>query len=346
MKIAYIGPAEGTSLHRANALRRLSHQVTIIDPWAWLGKSKWMSRWLYNTGGAGVGLLINHRIQSEVKGTCPDLIWVTQGEFLDQNCLRLLRNIGKPIVNRINDDPFGDRDKRRFAHFLKALPFYDLIMVPREVNVTEAKKRGARQVMRFWMTADEMAHSPRELMQEEKLFYASEVAFIGTWMPERGIFLADLIDRGIPLSIWGDNWQKARDWLKLKPYWLGPGLRDDKSYSAAILSAKICLGLLSKGNRDLYTSRSIEIPALGGLFCAERTTEHLEMYEEGKEAVFWTGVDECAEICKELLANDARRMEIASKGHERALRNNLFNEPVLASIIETVMRQNQTENVQ
>ncbi len=56
MKIVYIGPAYGTSLHRARALERLGHQVNIIDPWSWLGQSKWVSRWLYHAGGWGVGL--------------------------------------------------------------------------------------------------------------------------------------------------------------------------------------------------------------------------------------------------------------------------------------------------
>lgn len=340
MKIAYIGQANGTSLQRAKALERLGHQVTIISPWAWLGKSKWISRWLFHTGGIGVGLLINKRLHSEVMRVFSDLIWINQGEFLDQNCLNLLRDTGVPIINYINDDPFGSRDKKRFTHFLQAIPLYDLIAVPREVNVVEAKKLGSRKVIRIWMSADEMAHSPRMPTQEEKLIYASEVAFIGTWMPERGPFLAELINRDIPLSIWGDNWRKAREWSVLKPYWRGSGLRDNKSYSDAILSAKICLGLLSKDNRDLHTTRSIEIPAIGGLLCAERSAEHLQLYDEGVEAVFWSNASECAEICKKLLVDEKRRIDMARKGHERALCNNLFNETVLASIIEIIEGQN------
>jgi spore maturation protein CgeB len=125
----------------------------------------------------------------------------------------------------------------------------------------------------------------------------------------------------------------------LKPYWRGPGLTNDMSYSAAILAAKICLGLLSKRNRDLHTERSLEIPAMGGLLCAQRTSEHLALYEEGVDAVFWNDAAECAEICKDLLADEKRRREISRRGHERALRNNYFNQPVLASILEAAMAE-------
>ena len=337
LKIAYIGPAYGTSLHRARALQRLGHQVTVIDPWSWLGKTKWVSRWLFHAGGIGNGLLINQRLFRETNRTFPDLIWVNQGEFLGPNCVNLLRTIGVPIINYVNDDPFGRRDKMRFYNFRKSVPFYDFLVLPRETNIKEAKEVGAKEVIRKWFCADEIAHAPRKVSREEKINYTSQVVFIGTWMPERGPFMTELLRRGIPISIWGDRWQKAQEWVILKPFWRNPGLTDDKTYSAAILGAKICLGLVSKGNRDFHTQRSIEIPSLGGLLCAERTSEHLTLYEEGMEAVFWNDADECAEICKGLLANEEQRLEIARKGHERAIKNNLFNEPVLASIIKTVM---------
>jgi len=60
--------------------------------------------------------------------------------------------------------------------------------VVRAQNVQEVLAAGARRATRVWMSAD--------------------VAFIGTWMPERGPLIAHLIERGAPLSISGDRWQK------------------------------------------------------------------------------------------------------------------------------------------
>lgn len=129
------------------------------------------------------------------------------------------------------------------------------------------------------------------------------------------------------------NW-----WSLPLTHWRGPGIYHDDSYAAAIQSAKICLGLLSKGNRDLHTNRSIEIPCLGGLLCAERTSEHLALYEEGRDAIFWRDAEECAALCHRLLADEPLRREIAGRGHERARRNNHYNEPMLAALIERAMR--------
>jgi hypothetical protein len=90
MRIAFIGPARGTSLHRARALERLGHTVTIIDPWQWLSQSKWVGRWLHRTGGVGVGLYIDRRLFAAVTAAQPELIFVNQGEFLGPNQLRRL----------------------------------------------------------------------------------------------------------------------------------------------------------------------------------------------------------------------------------------------------------------
>jgi spore maturation protein CgeB len=334
MNITYIGHAHGSSLHRIKAFERLGHNISVIDPWNWLGNSKFITYWIYYGGGIGFWMLLDNRLIYEVQKSRPDIIWVNQGEFLGPNCIKLLRSLNVPIVNQISDDPFGGRDKNRFFQFKKALPFYDLLVVRRKINISEAKSYGARHVVFKWLSADEIAHAPRILTYNEQQNFCSQVAFIGTWMPERGKFMTELIEREIPVSIWGSRWTKAPEWKQIKPHWRGPSMYDDESYSAVILASRICLGLLSKGNRDLHTRRSIEIPSLGSLLCGERTSEHQTLYKENTEAVFWSNSEECANICKELLADEKLRTEIANMGHERAIQNNLFNEPILESILK------------
>lgn len=339
MRIAYVGPAWGTSLQRVNALRRLGHSVVVIDPWSWLGKSVWTARWLHHTGGAGVGLLINRRLFTRVGQAQPELIWINQGEFLTKGLISGLRQLRVPVVNYTNDNPFVPSARQRFRHYRLALPYYSLLAVVRAESAADARGAGCPHVRRIWQTADEHTHRPRTLIAEMRARYASDVVFVGTWFPERGPFMAELIRLGVPLAIYGNRWQKAREWPVIKPYWRGAGLYSDDDYAAALLSAKICLCLLSKGNRDLHTRRSIEIPSLGALLCAERTMEHQQLYKEGTEAVFWSSPEECAEVCRDLLADEPKRLSIARGGHERALRNNLFNEPVMASIINAAMER-------
>ena len=185
------------------------------------------------------------------------------------------------------------------------------------------------------MTADEVQHAPRPMSENEVATWGCEVLFIGTWMPERGPLLAKLLSLGVPLSVRGSHWQRAPEWpLLAQAYVGGPVFGDD--YARAIQGARVSLGLLSKGNRDLHTTRSLEIPALGGLLCAQRTSEHVAMYDDGHEAVFWSDLEECAHRCKQLLADEPHRKAIAAAGSSRVRRNGHFNEPMLRSVIEAL----------
>ena len=220
--------------------------------------------------------------------------------------------------------------KRPKAQFHSA---YNLVAVVREENIAEAQALKARKVIRVYHSADEAAHAPRELTAEVHARWESEVVFVGTYFPECGPFMAQLVRRGVPLTIYGNQWQKAKEWSVLQQAWKGPGTTQDDDYAKAIQCAKVSLGLLSKGNRDLHTTRSLEVPSLGAVFCAERTTEHQHLYCEGEEAIFWSDAEECSDACLKLLANDNLRREMARRGRERCLRNGTMNEQVMARII-------------
>ena len=64
---------------------------------------------------------------------------------------------------------------------------------------------------------------------------------MGTAFPERGQFFAELIRHGIPLSIYGNRWEKLKEWNAIRPYWKGAALDERYTYAAAIMSTKVNL---------------------------------------------------------------------------------------------------------
>lgn len=335
LAILYLGVESGTCLDRANALRRLGHDVTAVHVRAMLPTSPWVDRIVWRFGAAAFMPWIRHALAERLRGLTFDLAYVDNGDCLDASALAVLRRHAGALVSYTIDDPFGQRDGRRFAAFRSAVPHYDLVVVVREPNVAEAHALGARRVLRVQMTADEIQHAPRSMGAADLRTWGSQVLFLGTWMPERGPFLARLLRLGVPLAIRGARWQRAPEWPELMPACLGgPVYGDD--YARAIQGARVNLGLLSKGNRDEHTTRSLEIPALGALLCAERTAEHRAMYREGEEAVFWSDADECAAVCMAMLADEPRRRAIAAAGQRRVQADRHFNEPMLQSALDAL----------
>lgn len=333
--ILYIGSNSGTSRHRALCLRRIGHNVEILNPRSFLPSSQPMDFWTHHTGALWVGTFVRSRILKTIRSREFDLVWVDAGEVICPELVRDLKKQARFILNYNVDDPYGGRDGKKWRLYLRSVPFYDLVAVVRDCNIAEAYKAGATDVIRVHRSSDEVAHAPRQLSPSDRANWESDVAFIGTWMPERGPFLTRLVERGVRLSIWGDRWSKAEQWPILRPHWRGAGLDHDSGddYARAVQCARVCIGLVSKGNRDTCTQRSFEIPQLGSVLCAERTSEHLALYTENVEAVFWSDPDECAEKCKQLLAEDPWRRQVARNGQLRAARNGTSNEAIMSQII-------------
>ena len=88
---------------------------------------------------------------------------------------------------------------------------------------------------------------------------------------------------------------------------------------AAIASSRISLGFVREICPDQHTTRTFEIPAIGGFMLADRTDEHSEFFEEGKEAEFFGSDAEYADKLKYYLAHEEERDRIAKAGHERCL---------------------------
>lgn len=343
--ILYIGNSSAgtTSAHRANALRRLGHTVVVIDPYLMCRDSidsPWMGALHFRSGYR----LLQSQIQQWITRLLPkfhdfNIAWIDNGELLGADCVRLLGKAGLLTVLYNHDDPTGTRDGRRFDSLLKALPFYDICAVVRQKNVVEYKARGAKHVVKILMSYDEVMHMPFQHADQIAPSFRSDVVFIGTWMRGEGRdqFLMELVKKGIPVAIWGQRWEKSPLWNQLKAFHRGENL-SGRDYVAAIQGAKVCLGMLSKGNRDLHTTRTMEIPFAGGVLCAERTSEHTELYVEGIEAVFWRDAEECARQCRRLLGDDSWRESVRMAGMARVRAARRGHEDMCQLIVEAALQ--------
>jgi spore maturation protein CgeB len=110
-----------------------------------------------------------------------------------------------------------------------------------------------------------------------------------------------------------------------------------QAYVETLGGARIGIGLLSKLCQDQFTTRSFEIPAAGALLLAERTEDHLALFEEDKEAVFFSTTHELRQKLRHYLANDTERAAIAERGRQKALACYQWSD-VLAPALQEIER--------
>jgi spore maturation protein CgeB len=236
------------------------------------------------------------------------------------------------IVGFSGDDMMQRYNQSR--QWRQHLPLYDVFFSTKTYNVPELMALGCRRVEFVDNSYDPATHRPLELTAAERARFACDVGFVGQWEAARFRSIRALIDAGFPVRVWGPDWDQFRakiPGLDVADAWLS-GLE----YARAVNATRINLGFLRKSNRDLQTTRSVEIPACQAFMLAERTDEHAKLFQEGVEAEFFGSDEELITKVRYYLAHEAERVAIAERGLERCRRSGYSNHDHLRAMIAIV----------
>lgn len=330
----------------ARALRSLGHKV-IEFPWHQYFErsspipsllSRAQNKYLL---GPSVDRL-NRQLARCAREARPDIIFIYRGTHVYARTLQQMRrdNPNAVIVGYNNDDPFSPAYPRWvWRHFLAGIPEYDIVFAYRQHNVEDFKRAGARRahLLMPWFT--ESLHQPMSLDAREREQFEADVSFIGHFEPdERVDYLRALAHAGVSLKIWGpcEGWTDAlrgipelRDQIPVVPV-RGP------DYVRALCGSKIALAFFSRLNRDVYTRRTVEIPATRTFMLSVYSHQAEKMFTEGEEACYFRTADELVAKAKYYLANPTERLRIAQQGYERAHRDGHESIERMRQMVETV----------
>lgn len=340
MKIVYVGPLwyGATCLQRMQALRQLGHQILPVDtePEDVRRKSQ---RFIYRVKRKFLGpsdlAKANQNLIQLLKKHNVDVLWLDKALTIRPETLNIIRQRSPQtiIVGYSPDDMMTKYNQRQ--NFLKGISLYDIYFTTKSFNVNELLELGCPKVVFVGNAYDPKLHQPVTVTNEDRLKLGGKVGFIGTYEKERAEQLLYLAENGVSVRVWGPNWRKNR-----RPF--HPNLRIEgkalwgDGYVKAICSFGINLAFLCKINRDLQTTRSIEIPACGAFMLAERTCEHLELFEEGKEAEFFSTKKELLEKVRYYLAHEEERKRIANAGRNRCLKSGYSYRDRLSEMISII----------
>lgn len=336
LKILYVGTLSpyDSALYRSWALERLGQQVVLLDATS-QSRGGFLSKVEFRlSAGPGVWQF-NRDVLMAAEQHRPDVMWGDKLLYMQPATLKKLRAMGIALVNYTIDNPFGPRRDPGWRLYMKCIPLYDLHVVQRDQNVLDYLARGARDVLKI-QTAYEPTLQfppPPEWSDADR---DRGVSFIGTPYDHRAEFLTSLWrDHGLPVTISGAErlWRQA-----LQPdafaALFGGGELFLKEYRDGIWRSKINLSFLTHSNRDEFAHKSFEIAGCGSFLLAERSQGHSDRFFEGEEAIFFDGLEDCADMCRRFLPDEAGRERIARAGHRRAFRCGYGNDVQVGAILE------------
>lgn len=344
MKILFIGQlGEGqTTQMRMEVLRQIGHSIIPLNSGAGWNKCGWTVRQIQQKTNSGpIIRQLNQALLQLADQHKPDLMWGEKQEYLQPATLKQLSRNGIKLLH-FTPDPYFTLSWKRTKLMDACMPLFDYIVTCKRYEL-EAYRKICKQVIYMPLGYATTVHrpiSPRN--SQERTRFNSDVGFLGGWEPRRETLLDAITQTGCKLKIWGYAWDHLIDgkWSPRRTIRLrmlagqdafhihknerlaaalqGNEVYGDK-YAYALSGARISVGFLRHVCPDQHTTRTFEIPACGSMMIADRTDEHQEFFEEGKEAEFFSTQEELVDKTKFYLQNESLRETIALNGYQRCL---------------------------
>jgi spore maturation protein CgeB len=314
-----------TALMRLSALKKIFHLVIELDSTCNTRSlfSRCVDKFLPLFGNGIDYIGLNSRLLdafNEIESNDNIYLWLDKSLTISPDTLANLKKRFRYLkIVGYSPDDMG-RVGNQSHKFLRSSHLYDIFITTKSFNVDELGEGGFKKVIFVNNGYDPSLHVPFFNEQIEiNALKIYDVTFIGAWEDDRVLSMMMLRDAGINVEFfcWGSHPKffniKKLDGIKIHPPVWG------REYVEVIQRSRINLGFLRKINRDLQTTRSIEIPACGSFMIAERTSEHQALFLEGKEAEFFSNNSELLLKVKYFLANSLEREHIAKSGYERCI---------------------------
>lgn len=336
MRILYIGQLwnGSTALERMKTLNSLGYETVAFDVSPFAADASRLLQsvaWRFNAGP--VVSKINRAIWREADGLQGVThIWVDKGVWVYPDTIQYLKE--RTGARAIHYTPDSQIVSQRSRHFMASIPLYDALVTTKEWEVDAYKAAGAKRVMLTYQGYDSR-FSPRTVGESELAAFGSDVCFVGHTQPHYAEKLKALSSLNIRLRIWGDAWPRYAE----RNFWaqgiVAKGLWGE-NYPVALACTKIGLGLIGKHIPETSTTRTFEIPAMGTFLLAERTALHQQLFDEGKEAEFFSSDEEMIEKTRFYLRHDEARQQIAAAGRVRCERSGYSSTELLRKVVETL----------
>lgn len=332
------------TVQRAAALTRLGHQVQVVpinlsgstyeDRPGVLTRLRYRLRLPADPAGANQMLLATAT-------TATDLVWIEAAPMITATTLHQLRLLAPHALQiwYAEDDMMNPVHRSRQLE--RAIPYFDWWLTTKSFNTRpeEVPRFGVRRPLFVNNSFDPTIHRPVSLSPTEQQNLGADITFVGTFEAPRAASMLALAEAGFHVRVWGNGWGRLMGHH--------PGLRIenrpvyDTDYAKVVAASKISLGFLRKGNRDLQTCRTVEIPACGGFMLHEYSDEAAALAEPDREAGYFSDDRDLLVQCRRWLDDDDARQQVAINAAHAMLERGHSHDARLRDILRGLLEENQ-----
>ncbi|HVM87588.1 MAG TPA: glycosyltransferase [Puia sp.] len=246
-----------------------------------------LNKLFFKAGISNIFSSINEQLKKKAAEFKPDIIWVFKGMEIYPETIDELKKAGNKVANYNPDNPFifsgsGSGNK----NVTNSISRFDLHFTYN--NEIKEKLEMAYQCrvayLPFGFELNTCLYQECAAQQE-----MVKLCFVGNPDKERALFINNLVDCGIEIDIYGNDWEKFINHSKVslfKPVY-------NNEFWKVLRKYRVQLNLMRMHNKNSHNMRSFEIPGVGGIMIAPETPEHRLFFKDNEEAFFFTDLDDC-----------------------------------------------------
>lgn len=286
--------------YKSSILNRIANKFLFKSPHYWM------------TGA------INAELLATAKNFRPDFILLFKPILITPATVNSLRKLSKTFSWYPDYVYFP---KTASSYFYQSIPLYDAHFSFNFANSEELKKFGAKESLFLPCAADPALHYRPDDLSPEEQSWGADVIFIGTYAPEDRVkMLERLAAEGIQIKIYGNDWEALP---KDSPLVVSGAVQyrplNCEDMAKGFAASKIAVAFVRQHNKETLACRTYEIPACGTFMLHERTSKTGEVFEEGKEAEFFSSYEELRDKVAYYLTHEEERRRIAEAGLRKIL---------------------------
>jgi spore maturation protein CgeB len=307
-------------------------EINIAPPGVSLGnKGSILDRVFFKLGFVRDSLDVNHKLWEQVSIYSPAIIWVEKALSIKRKTIERIKEFNHQNLLLFYSNDNLEKWHNATWNLHASFKHYDTIFTVSGYSKDFYLNKGAKRVVWF-----DRSYSSKDIFpRPENLSFTRDVIFIGSYEKHRCESILHLCRNGIQVEVWGENWPKIQ-FTNLRLHQRGVY---EEQFLKIMHSAKIVLNFLRKMNHDTTTDRSFEIPASASFMLAENTDEHLRLFEEDKEAVYFSYDEELLEKVRYYLEHEEERKAIALAGRQRCLDSGYSHHDRLKYMLSVVSQE-------
>lgn len=300
-----------------DAIEYLGHECISFDDRSFILSRRFhqLSQFLYRQD---VNIL-NNRLQARIKKINPNILLVLGGDRVLPETIEFAKSLGVKTVLWTTDPPVN------FVPVVRCAMSCDYVLCAGTEAMELLNQVGIKNSYWLPFACDGLSHKKVDISGEERKVYSSDVAFVGSFYPNRFDVLSELAD--LDLSIWGPGWEENMP--KEHPLYecIKGGQTLPEEWLKIFSSSNIVIVSHYQDGKTLCYQASpkvYEAMACGATVLCDRQKDAQTLFVENEDIVFYDSASEIGHKVAELLTYPDWCKQIGNSAMAKVLESHTY----------------------